>query len=122
MKSKYPMMLPAQQDFINMASVLKLKTTDRIVTYDRNGSQYACRVYWMFRIMGHTQIAVLNGGFKAWVAGDNSVESEAYNLAEEYGYKFNPEMYSTTEDILATVESNIKKTGDVKIIDARAAD
>lgn len=39
----------------------------QIVVYDNDLGIYAARVWWMVREMGHLQVAVLNGGYRAWI-------------------------------------------------------
>ena len=37
-----------------------------VVAYDRSGGMYAARLWWMLRWIGHMQVRVLDGGWKAW--------------------------------------------------------
>ncbi|CAD6878570.1 Thiosulfate sulfurtransferase, rhodanese (EC 2.8.1.1) [Methylomonas albis] len=39
---------------------------NQIVVYDDAGGAFAGRMWWLLRTMGHTQIAVLDGGFGHW--------------------------------------------------------
>jgi thiosulfate/3-mercaptopyruvate sulfurtransferase len=39
------------------------------VVYDRIGTYASPRAWWMFKAMGHGQIAVLDGGLPAWIEG-----------------------------------------------------
>ena len=38
----------------------------QVVTYDQGNGAYAARAWWMLRSVGHTRVAVLDGGFAAW--------------------------------------------------------
>ncbi|WKJ91828.1 sulfurtransferase [Methylomonas montana] len=38
----------------------------QIVVYDDAGGAFAGRMWWLLRTMGHTQVAVLDGGFGHW--------------------------------------------------------
>lgn len=40
-----------------------------IVAYDDSRFAYAARLWWLLRYLGHDQVAVLDGGFKAWESG-----------------------------------------------------
>ena len=40
-----------------------------VVAYDSAGGAMASRLWWMLRSIGHGQVAVLDGGYQAWVAG-----------------------------------------------------
>jgi len=49
----------------------------RVVTYDRQGAPYAARAWWLLRWMGVAEVAVLDGGWQAWVAAGLPQESAA---------------------------------------------
>jgi thiosulfate/3-mercaptopyruvate sulfurtransferase len=48
----------------------------RIIVYDRVGIFSAPRVWWTFRVMGHDDVAVLDGGLPAWEAAGYAVDRE----------------------------------------------
>ncbi len=48
--------------------------TPQVVAYDDANGSFAARLWWMLRWLGHTSVAVLDGGFKAWVAGGGALE------------------------------------------------
>ncbi|MBU0800099.1 MAG: sulfurtransferase, partial [Alphaproteobacteria bacterium] len=58
-----PHMLPSPDEFAAAVSAMGISNTNRVVVYDQTGlSMAAARVWWMFRIFGHENVAVLNGG------------------------------------------------------------
>jgi thiosulfate/3-mercaptopyruvate sulfurtransferase len=64
-----PHMLPEPEKFSSRVRKLGLGDGVRIVVYDSNGGHMAaCRVWWMFRVFGHEDVAVLNGGLPKWIA------------------------------------------------------
>ena len=63
-----PHMLPAPELFSREVQALGIQQRSLIVVYDRIGLFSAPRAWWMFRAMGHTQVAVLDGGLPAWQA------------------------------------------------------
>ena len=46
----------------------------RVVVYDGAGLFSAARVWWLFRLMGQTNVAVLDGGFPKWQAEGHPIE------------------------------------------------
>ncbi|MGB0684424.1 MAG: 3-mercaptopyruvate sulfurtransferase [Magnetovibrionaceae bacterium] len=62
-----PHMLPSQELFSSRVRKLGLGSGNRIICYDANGGHMAAmRVWWMFRVFGHDDVAVLNGGLPKW--------------------------------------------------------
>ena len=66
--SPYPHMLPSPEKFSSRVRALGLGDGNRIVVYDGAGLFSAARVWWMFRVMGHDDVVVLDGGLKKWKA------------------------------------------------------
>ena len=72
--SPLPHMLPTQEKFASRMRKLGLGDGNRIIVYDGAGIFSAARVWWMFRVMGHEDVAVLDGGFAKWQAEGRPVE------------------------------------------------
>lgn len=70
-----PHMLPSPEKFASRMKKLGIGDGCRIVVYDSQGLFSAARVWWTFRVMGHEDIAVLDGGFPAWERGGYPIES-----------------------------------------------
>jgi thiosulfate/3-mercaptopyruvate sulfurtransferase len=62
--------LPSRARFGDWLGERGFTNTMQAVVYDRQGTNYCGRLWWMLRWVGHEAVAVLNGGFQAWqVAG-----------------------------------------------------
>ncbi len=46
-----------------------------VVVYDENDSMAAARAWWLLRYFGHQQVQVLDGGYQAWLAADEPIET-----------------------------------------------
>ena len=46
-----------------------------VVAYDENDSTVAARAWWLLRYFGHEQVQVLDGGYQAWLAADQPIET-----------------------------------------------
>lgn len=71
--------LPAVDDFVSLLGRLGVAPGTLVVAYDAAGGATAARLWWMLRSIGHGRVAVLDGGFPAWVAAGHEVTSEAPN-------------------------------------------
>ena len=65
--SPYPNMLPDAVHFEKNCRILGINKSSQIVVYDNVGIYTSPRVWWMFKTMGHENVAVLNGGFPVWL-------------------------------------------------------
>jgi thiosulfate/3-mercaptopyruvate sulfurtransferase len=73
--SDLPHMLPSPEKFASRMKKLGVGDGCRIVVYDSQGLFSAARVWWTFRVMGHEDVAVLDGGFPAWERGGYPIET-----------------------------------------------
>lgn len=71
-----PHMLPTPELFSQRVQALGLDNDSLIVVYDRIGLFSAPRAWWMLRAMGHSRVAVLDGGLPAWLAAGHATEPE----------------------------------------------
>jgi thiosulfate/3-mercaptopyruvate sulfurtransferase len=56
---------------------LGLSSGRQLVIYDADNGSFAARLWWLARWLGHSKVAVLDGGFRAWVAAGFPVEPGA---------------------------------------------
>ena len=67
--------LPADK-FAAVVESLGIGDAAEVVAYDNNLSLYAARFWWTLRYYGHSRARVLDGGWRAWVAGGGTVSFE----------------------------------------------
>ncbi|SHI93369.1 sulfurtransferase [Aquimarina spongiae] len=118
--SDIPNMLLSPEKFADACQQLGISSHHKIVVYDKIGMYSSPRVWWMFKIMGHSQIAVLNGGLPAWQEKDLPCEPEDA-LQKEYALgnfeaHFNPKLVTAASEVLE--EMNNEQT---VILDARSS-
>jgi len=73
--SDLPHMLPAPEKFASRMKKRGVGDGTRVVVYDNQGIFSAARVWWTFRVMGHEDVVVLDGGFPAWERGGHQIET-----------------------------------------------
>ncbi len=59
--------LPAPEALNALFRRLGINPESQVVVYDDSGGAYAARLWWMLRYMNHQSVAVLDGGWPAWV-------------------------------------------------------
>jgi thiosulfate/3-mercaptopyruvate sulfurtransferase len=82
--SPLPHMLPSPEKFASRVRKLGLGDGSHIVAYDSQGLFSATRVWWMFRVFGHKDVAVLDGGLPKWLAEGRPVDDEAPRPRERH--------------------------------------
>jgi len=80
-----PHMLPGAEQFASQVSELGISNDDTIIVYDSHGLFSSPRAWWMFKVMGHDRVAVLDGGLPAWKAIGGSLESGSVTEVAEKG-------------------------------------
>jgi thiosulfate/3-mercaptopyruvate sulfurtransferase len=90
----------------------------QVVAYDDCGGCFAARLWWLLRYFGHDAVAVLDGGWPAWLAAGGAIETGA-NTRAPRAFRAKPR----EEWVVAAheVERTIGEPGSV-LLDARAAE
>ena len=113
----YPHMLPDPAKFASRMKKLGLGDGHRIVVYDGAGLFSAPRAWWMFRVMGHNEVFVLDGGFPKWRAENRAIDDMPPLPQPRH---FTPrENHLILRDIDQVIEN--LKTKREQIVDARGA-
>ncbi|MEO1532884.1 MAG: 3-mercaptopyruvate sulfurtransferase [Pseudomonadota bacterium] len=73
-KSDLPHMAPPVEKFVSRVRAMGIGDGHRVVVYDQKGLFSAARVWWMFRLFGHEDVVVLDGGLPKWMAEGRPVE------------------------------------------------
>lgn len=76
-RSDLPHMAPPPEKFMSRMRALGVGDGHQVVVYDGAGLLSAARVWWLFRLMGHRDVAVLDGGLPKWQAEDRPTEDMA---------------------------------------------
>ena len=73
-RSDLPHMAPPIEKFMSRLRALGVGDGHQVVVYDGAGMFSSARVWWLFRLMGKSDVAVLDGGFGKWQADGHPVE------------------------------------------------
>ncbi|MEM1271851.1 MAG: sulfurtransferase [Bacteroidota bacterium] len=110
--------LPSPETFAARLSSWGVGQDVQVVAYDDKGGAIASRLWWMLKWMGHEAVAVLDGGWPAWVEEGFPVESVAVMPAPR---RFVPNVRGELAVDGAFVAESIE-TGRCTLVDARAAE
>ena len=115
-RSDLPHMAPPVEKFMSRMRALGVGDGHQVVIYDGAGIFSAARVWWLFRLMGQPDVAVLDGGFPKWQAEGREIEDMTPMVRDRH-------MTVRVQNGLVrdvTQVSAAAKLGDHEIIDARA--
>jgi thiosulfate/3-mercaptopyruvate sulfurtransferase len=109
--------LPDMAEFQEKLGSWGIDNKTQVVIYDQSSGGYAGRLWWMLRAMGHTAVAVLDGGFAKWTAEGLPVEDGvATNPAKNFEGRFQADWVVSVEQIEQTLDSQ-----NLLLIDSRDA-
>ena len=72
--STLPHMLPRPEKFASHVRKMGIGDGKKVICYDSLGLYSAARVWWMFKVFGHDDVAVLDGGLPKWKAENRPLE------------------------------------------------
>ncbi|MET1255281.1 3-mercaptopyruvate sulfurtransferase [Aliikangiella maris] len=112
-----PHMLPSPELFETAARELGINGDTLVVVYDAMGIFSSPRAWWMFKIMGHENVVVLDGGLPAWQAKDLPTQSQFSPPQSNGNFSahFRPEMVFNAEQVLQAIDN-----ATIQIVDARS--
>ncbi len=116
-RSNLPHMAPPPEKFISRMRAMGVGDGHQVVVYDGAGLYSAARVWWLFRLMGKMDVAVLDGGFPKWQAEGREIEDMAPILRDRH--MTISRQHHLVKDV--TQVAHAAKLAEAEIIDARPA-
>lgn len=113
--SHLPHMVPSQELFATRVRKMGIGNGHQIVVYDTAGIFSSPRVWWLFKLMGHRDIAVLDGGFPKWLEEGREVEDIPPQVNERHYYSRKQAQLVKSRDEVQKASSE----GSPQILDAR---
>ncbi|MFV2002831.1 MAG: 3-mercaptopyruvate sulfurtransferase [Paracoccaceae bacterium] len=114
-RSEMAHMAPPSDKFISRTRALGVGDGHQVVIYDTAGLFSAARVWWLFRLMGKTDVAVLDGGLPKWLAEGRPTEDTAPVIRDRHITV--QRQAHLVKDVTQVAAAS--KLGDHEIIDAR---
>ncbi|MAF02483.1 MULTISPECIES: sulfurtransferase [unclassified Herbaspirillum] len=111
--------LPDRQQFVQAMRDLGINNDTQVVAYDAHGGMYAARLWWLLRWIGHSDVAVLDGGMAAWQALGETLTSETPAPAAPGNIQ---DLSSLVKTVDAQALLDNLKSQTLQVVDARAPD
>ncbi len=108
--------LPSREAFAQWLGNTGFSNATQAVVYDRQGTNYCGRLWWMLKWVGHESVAVLDGGLQAWQASGGPLESRVVMPKSASNYLLGP--VKTALTATETIAKNLGRPTQ-NIIDAR---
>lgn len=118
-QTRLPHMVPSPEFFAQQVGALGVSNASCVVCYDQHGIMSAPRARWMFRLFGHDQVAVLDGGLPKWRAEARALESgpPAPAAPARFQSAFRAGLLRGLGDLRDNLQSRSER-----VLDARSAD
>ncbi len=104
----FPNTVPKEKHFEIECQKLGIHKNSKIVVFDSLGIYSSPRVWWLFNLMGHQDISVLDGGLPEWIHNGFPTETRAFNPYTPGDFKatLQPKYVKNYDDILENLHTN----------------
>ncbi|MEA3108981.1 MAG: thiosulfate/3-mercaptopyruvate sulfurtransferase [Gammaproteobacteria bacterium] len=119
--------LPAPDALAAYFAAAGIRGETQVIAYDEANGSFAARAWWLLGWLGKAPVAVLDGGFKAWVAAGGAAAGAPVETGEPkpahggaqpaFTVRLRPETVLTATDVLRALEDPRRL-----LVDARAAE
>ncbi|MBQ0757409.1 MAG: sulfurtransferase [Amphritea sp.] len=73
--------LPSFTQLVEKIRSCGVNNDTQVVVYDDCGGAMAARAWWLFRVLGHFTVSVLDGGYPAWIAASGDVSDQESSVS-----------------------------------------
>ena len=112
--------LPLRDDLVETFREWGINDETQIVAYDAQGGQFASRLWWLARWLGHQRVALLDGGWPKWLQQTGLSSQQPPPANRQHGN------FTASDSVmpLATVHEVVQSldSRDRMLIDARTAE
>lgn len=117
-RSELPHMAPPIEKFMSRMRAMGVGDGHQVVVYDGAGIMSAPRVWWLFKLMGQQNVAVLDGGLPKWVAEGHGTEDMLPIPRDRHmTVRFQNHLVRDVTQV-----AHASKLGTPQIVDARSAE
>jgi thiosulfate/3-mercaptopyruvate sulfurtransferase len=99
--------MPTPQQFKQAMEELGVGDDSRVVLYSANNPVWAARLWWMLRWIGFDNVAILDGGLKAWQAEGNALSTDIPTYSKKpLTLTLRPELIADRNEVFAGIKNN----------------
>src|SRR5437899_4904434 len=110
-----PTFLPTPAVFEALMASLGVGDATRVIVYDERGGIYAARLWWILNYFGHSNVALMNGGWIKWTAESRPIDKGASAPpAGRFAAHPQPRWVATADEVVAAIDKPA-----TTIVDAR---
>ena len=114
--------LPEPQALARFFAACGIGDQTQVIAYDEANGSYAARAWWLLNWLGHADVAVLDGGFKAWAAAGGPLEAgdpppAPGEAKPTFTVRLRPQTVLTAADVQLALQDTQRL-----LVDARAAE
>jgi thiosulfate/3-mercaptopyruvate sulfurtransferase len=110
--------LPDAAEFARLVGSWGIDSGTQVVVCDQANGMYAARAWWLLRWLGHSGVAVLDGGLAAWLAAGQPLTTVVPTARPG---RFRPALQPRATLDVSEVRGALE-TDSIRLVDARAAD
>lgn len=113
----------SKQGFEALLSQAGIRNTDTVVLYGDNNNWFAAYGYWLFKLYGHQDVRLMNGGRIKWLKEDDKPLSKDVKQFTPSAYRVssvNTALRAKVTDVLASLEN--VKSKKANLVDVRSVD
>lgn len=108
--------LPERNELVEKLQTWGVNNSSQIVCYDDMSGAFAARMWWLLKWLGHSNVAVLDGGIDKWIASGLALETEVQIRPKgSFDGQPNNEMWVNIEFVQQQLEQN-----KINLLDARS--
>ncbi|HUR43627.1 MAG TPA: 3-mercaptopyruvate sulfurtransferase [Aestuariivirga sp.] len=114
--SSLPHMLPSPEKFSSRMRKMGVGDGKRVIVYDSQGLMSAARAWWMFKVFGHDDVAVLDGGLPKWKAENRGLAEGPAAKPQERHFtaRYQSMLVRDKADVSAALRSGIEQIADAR--------
>jgi len=106
-----------QEQFSNLLSARGISNDDEVVLYGGNNNWFAAYAYWYFKLYGHNNVKLIDGGRKKWELDGRPLSAEPVNRPATQYKAAAPDL-----SIRAFRDEVIAAIGSKNLVDVRSPD